>query len=84
MKAMAACAAAGGCTLSFPRPAGRLPLQAGPPGAPPPYHPYGPAVVAVYRTSAINLTSHLTLVIPVPPRNPKSTHQPGCFHGCFV
>ena len=58
MKAMAACATAGGCTLRFPRasPADR-------PKGPPPYHPWGPPPVAVYRTSAINLTSHLRLVL---------------------
>lgn len=62
MKAMAACAKVGGCTLTFPKPAaaGQLLQQTNPP----PYHPYGPPVAAVYRTSAINLTSHLTLVIP--------------------
>ena len=63
-KAMAACAAAGGCTLTFPLPkAGERvvpPMYAGPA----PYHPYGPPVQAVYRTSAINLTSSLHLVIP--------------------
>jgi polygalacturonase len=68
MKAMAACEKAGGCTLTFPA----VTSSSGSPqtsqpaagASSPPYHPYGPPVTTVYRTSAINLTSHLTLVVP--------------------
>ena len=60
-KAMAACAAARGCTLTFPLPPSptHYVLTKGTP-----YHPYGPPVAATYRTSAFNLTSNLTLVVP--------------------
>jgi len=63
-----ACDEAGGCTLSFP--VGATGTQnnrnkTGSSSGPEPYHPYGPAVVATYLTSAFNLTSNLRLVIPV-------------------
>jgi polygalacturonase len=58
VKAMHACAAAGGCTLLFPR--GNASDQ---PQGPAPYHPWGVPPLAVYRTGAINLTSHLRLVL---------------------
>ena len=55
-KAMAACDTHGGCTLRFP-------IGSAPVPTPAPYHPWGPPPLAVYRTSAINLTSHLRLVL---------------------
>ena len=59
-----ACARQGGCTLLFPRPQGPAAITAAQTRtATEPYHPYGPSVVAVYRTSAFNLTSHLKLVV---------------------
>eukprot|EP01052_Picozoa_sp_SAG31_P054377 SAG31_NODE_14440_length_806_cov_1.509194_1_plen_163_part_00 len=54
-KAMAACDAAGGCTLTFPRVG-----AAAPPACPTPDCHGG----TTYLTSAINLTSHLKLVVP--------------------
>ena len=54
-KAMAACDAAGGCTLTFPRVG-----TASPPICPTPDCHGG----TTYLTSAINLTSHLKLVVP--------------------
>ena len=58
VKAMAVCEKSGGCTLRFPR--GNATDQ---PKGPAPYHPWGAPPVAVYRTAAINLTSHLRLVL---------------------
>ena len=57
-KAMVACAAAGGCSLTFPRrdDTGMAPEEW-------PYGP-GPAVVTTYLTSAFNVTSNLKLVVP--------------------
>ena len=57
--AIRACEANGkaGCTLTFPVPTGHVPIS------PPPYHPWGPPPLAVFRTSAFNLTSHLRLVV---------------------
>ena len=56
-KAMAACAAAGGCTLTFPR------ADTGMKHEPWPYG-RGPTVVTTYLTSAFNVTSNLKMVIP--------------------
>ena len=57
-KAIAACDRAGGCELRFPALAPDAAQR-----SPPPYHPWGPPPTAVYRTSAVNLTSHLKLVL---------------------
>ena len=62
MRAMTVCEEKGGCELHFPLPpAGKLVRVSTVPSA---QQPYGPPVVAVYMTSAFNLTSHLKMVIP--------------------
>jgi polygalacturonase len=60
-RAMVACAAAGGCSLTFPA----VSNSSSSAGEPEPY-PYGdgPPTVSTYLTSAWNLTSNLKLVIP--------------------
>ena len=68
-KAIAACAAAGGCSLTFPAVDNTL-LD------PEPW-PYdaGPAITTTYMTSAFNLTSNLRLIIPSGVVLKVSTHE---------